>query len=117
MTQQGTSRDIRRRAACIRRFGDRCLMCGAEGAPLTRDHVQPRSAGGRRNGTGNTQPLCTRCNTAKAFLWIDFRTAPPMWNDHGEWSEWTAQHTEVLLTYAFRERLWRLRALSAGWGV
>jgi hypothetical protein len=105
--------------ACLRAFGHRCLMCGAEGVQLTCDHVQPRSAGGKRNGTGNVQPLCSDCNSAKWCLWIDFRMTPPMWNDHGEWSEWTPRHTEILFTRypTLMDRMWRLRALSAGWEV
>lgn len=110
------SRQARRRRSVARRFGDRCLMCGAEGVPFTLDHVQPKSAGGNRN-RDNLQPLCEPCNNAKWCLWIDLRIDPPLWNDHGEVSVWTPRHTEILLTHAFSDRMWRLRALSAGWEI
>lgn len=50
----------------FRRDNYMCLYCGAQFAPkqLTRDHILPRSRGGKDNWT-NVASACQRCNHAK----------------------------------------------------
>ena len=47
----------------IRRFGARCLACGATQATVP-DHVLPIAWGGT-NDVANLQPLCAACNGSK----------------------------------------------------
>lgn len=56
------------------RFDYRCLACGKREPEitLTRDHVIPRSRGGIHR-VDNIQPLCGRCNAAKAATTLDLR--------------------------------------------
>ena len=54
------------------RFGNKCLCCGREDAPLTVDHVVPLSRGGT-NDINNLQPLCLTCNDRKGAKTIDYR--------------------------------------------
>ena len=80
----------------MRFYKNRCLMCGCERQKLTRDHIIPKSLGGPKLHC-NLQPLCTRCNTAKSALCIDFRQTPAVWNDNGALRKWTPSHTNALL--------------------
>ena len=84
------------------RYGNRCLMCGRAGVPLTWDHVLPKSLGGK-GGLYNRQPLCERCNQAKGNRWIDFRVSPPRWQEVGAPREWTPADTERLIRSAMPE--------------
>ncbi|WP_435279339.1 HNH endonuclease [Streptomyces sp. 1222.5] len=58
----------------LTQYGHRCLACGSDG-PLTIDHIVPVSRGGA-NTAANVQPLCGRCNSAKATKTIDYRPTP-----------------------------------------
>lgn len=51
----------------------RCLACGRDDRPLTRDHVVPLIAGGT-DYIDNIQPLCKPCNSSKGTNVIDFRS-------------------------------------------
>lgn len=55
------------------RYGYRCVACGA-GGELTKDHIRPRSKGGR-DTPRNVQPLCRSCNSKKGTRTIDYRSA------------------------------------------
>ena len=48
---------------CCNPDGDRCVYCGGEGT--TRDHIIPKSLGGKE-----TVPACYRCNQAKGNLFL-----------------------------------------------
>jgi 5-methylcytosine-specific restriction endonuclease McrA len=50
-------------SAVLKKFGRRCVDCGATGK-LTKDHIVPISAGGT-NFAFNLQPLCMSCNCRK----------------------------------------------------
>lgn len=54
-------------------YDHRCVACGSQAA-LTKDHVEPKSNGGRDHFT-NIQPMCRPCNAAKDSLFVDYRTA------------------------------------------
>jgi len=58
-----------------RRYGFRCLACGASESLLVRlepDHVVAIARGGSHS-KDNIQPLCRRCNAAKGAKHIDYR--------------------------------------------
>lgn len=65
--QRGDSVDV----VIRKRFGNKCLNCGAE-KDLTIDHVVPLASGGI-NGLTNMQLLCRICNSRKALNQIDYR--------------------------------------------
>lgn len=112
-----SSRNVRRRRALARAFGDRCRCCGAECPLPTLDHVQPKSRGGVRC-RANIQPLCERCNSRKHKLWIDFRLPQPMWQDDDRWKPWTSRHTEILLAEGCGvSARWKFRLLDEGYEV
>lgn len=46
------------------RYGERCFYCGAEGVPLTVDHVQPLMLDGTHH-PDNLRPACHPCNASK----------------------------------------------------
>ena len=48
----------------LRRDGHRCQYCGATSAPITVDHVVPKSLGGR-DTWDNLVAACVRCNNVK----------------------------------------------------
>lgn len=50
--------------ASIDEWGGCCAYCGRDDLPLTRDHVQPLSRGGR-HAVDNIVPACKPCNSAK----------------------------------------------------
>lgn len=62
--------DKQQRELIIRRGGNRCAYCGADGSALgvtlEADHVVPHSMGGRTCAKSNGQPLCGGCNRIKA---------------------------------------------------
>ena len=49
----------------IRRDGHRCQYCGSTNAPLTVDHIQPKSHGGA-DSWENLVAACIRCNNKKS---------------------------------------------------
>lgn len=53
-----------------------CAKCGKK-RPLTRDHIIPKSHGGKGD-KANIQPLCEPCNSAKGATYADYR-----WKDMG----------------------------------
>lgn len=59
-------------AALCAEHDHRCVGCG-EREPLTRDHIQPLSAGGS-NTIDNIQPLCLSCNLSKGRRTVDYRS-------------------------------------------
>lgn len=58
----------------VERYGGRCLACGRDDLPLTRDHVVPMVKGGALT-LSNVQPLCHPCNSSKGIKVIDYRPA------------------------------------------
>ena len=56
----------------LKKYGAKCLCCGATGVSLTQDHVLPISLGGKTIPE-NMQPLCKSCNSRKNNRFIDFR--------------------------------------------
>ena len=52
------------RRGIFARDGHRCAYCGAEGVPLTIDHVMPSSRGGGNDWT-NLVASCVSCNNKK----------------------------------------------------
>jgi 5-methylcytosine-specific restriction endonuclease McrA len=48
----------------LEKWGRRCAYCGAEGVPLEKDHIVPRSRGGT-NRVSNLAVCCRACNQAK----------------------------------------------------
>ncbi len=55
-------------------YEHRCLSCGRDDRPLTRDHVVPLIEGGS-DYIDNIQPLCKPCNSSKGTSMIDFRSS------------------------------------------
>lgn len=51
----------------LRRHNRRCAYCGAEGRPLTRDHIMPLVLGGS-DSIENIAPACRPCNSEKARM-------------------------------------------------
>ncbi len=60
--------------ALLERCGHRCLACGAT-EDLSVDHVVPLSLGGS-NAASNLQILCSRCNSQKGDVVLDYRRHP-----------------------------------------
>ena len=58
--------------ALCEEYGNVCLRCGDNDAPLTPDHVISLTLGGS-NWISNIQPLCRRCNSPKNIKIIDYR--------------------------------------------
>lgn len=58
-------------AALCKKYGNKCLCCGAC-KPLHADHVVPLSKGGN-DFIDNIQPLCRVCNSSKHDKIIDYR--------------------------------------------
>jgi 5-methylcytosine-specific restriction endonuclease McrA len=58
--------------AILKKYGNKCLMCGATDKKLTMDHVLPLKSGGTHH-VSNIQPLCMDCNRKKWTQYIDFR--------------------------------------------
>lgn len=56
----------------LRKYGAKCLCCGATGITLAQDHVLPVSMGGK-TVPENIQPLCRSCNRKKNDKFIDYR--------------------------------------------
>jgi hypothetical protein len=54
-----------RRAELVAVIGKPCAYCGDPMAAPTRDHIRPRSKGGRFNQPGNKAFACMPCNKAK----------------------------------------------------
>lgn len=48
----------------LEKWGRRCAYCGADGVPLEKDHIVPRSRGGT-DRVSNLAVSCRRCNQAK----------------------------------------------------
>lgn len=48
----------------LEKWGRRCAYCGAEGVPLEKDHIVPKSRGGT-DRVSNLAVSCRRCNQAK----------------------------------------------------
>jgi len=48
----------------IQKFGEKCVVCGKSGIPLTLDHIHPIALGGK-NELGNSQLLCVPCHVKK----------------------------------------------------
>ncbi|MHB9026370.1 MAG: HNH endonuclease [Armatimonadota bacterium] len=68
------------RKSIFTRDGHRCVYCGTSNAPLTIDHVVPRTRGGG-DDWNNLVCCCTRCNNVKGNRTPDeadmpMRTAP-----------------------------------------
>lgn len=53
-------------------YGNRCLCCGRDDIPLTRDHIVPLFGGGA-DEISNIQPLCHSCNARKGTKSTDYR--------------------------------------------
>ena len=58
--------------AILKKYGRKCLACGATGVELHIDHVIPLSKGGG-NVKENIQPLCGPCNIKKFTDSTDYR--------------------------------------------
>lgn len=58
--------------ALVEKYQGRCLACGRDDLPLTRDHIVPLTKGGALT-LSNVQPLCRPCNSSKKANIIDYR--------------------------------------------
>jgi len=68
--------------ALLSACGNRCLRCGAEDAPLVKDHIVPIYRTERLDASDsidNLQPLCESCNQAKGADTRDLR--PENWRE------------------------------------
>lgn len=56
----------------IKKFGNSCSYCGCESDEIQREHVKPKSKGGKNQET-NIVPACPECNWSKGndsvFKW------------------------------------------------
>jgi 5-methylcytosine-specific restriction endonuclease McrA len=62
--QQGELQGYEVREYLLEKWGRRCAYCGAEGVPLTVDHLVPKSRGGSDRAS-NLAPACLPCNDQK----------------------------------------------------
>lgn len=61
--------------ALLNEFGQRCVRCGIDGAPLDKDHIVPIYQGGS-DAISNIQPCCPWCNYSKgadSTNWVEIR--------------------------------------------
>lgn len=62
----------------LRRYGLRCMRCGATNTELHVDHIWPRSRYPQRSlDADNLQVLCRKCNYLKGGQIIDYRRGNP----------------------------------------
>jgi hypothetical protein len=55
-----------------KKYGNRCVCCGAKDTPLEPDHIEPLCRGGEHH-IRNIQPLCGECNNRKRTQAVDYR--------------------------------------------
>ncbi|MEQ4722759.1 RNA-guided endonuclease IscB [Nonomuraea sp. B19D2] len=65
--QHGTLHGSEVREYLLEKWGRACAYCGASGAPLNIDHIQPRSRGGS-DRVNNLTVACVPCNQAKGSM-------------------------------------------------
>ena len=58
--------------ALVAHCGNRCVICGATGRSLERDHILPICHGGS-DSIRNIQPVCSSCNSRKGLDGKDHR--------------------------------------------
>ena len=55
----------------LHHFDYRCVYCGREGIPLTRDHIDALACGGAHEPQ-NIVPACRSCNSSKGVRTVEF---------------------------------------------
>lgn len=58
--------------AMVEACEDKCIVEGCGTSPVTMDHVNPLSKGGRHH-ISNLQPICHSCNAKKGTSVVDYR--------------------------------------------